>query len=264
FLNDGGPIGERRAQQSLVEHAVAEAKRSGAGLLELRSREEVPGPVTPSNRRISVHLSLPSSVEELWKTTFRAKVRSQIRRPGKEGMVFRSSSAELSAFYEVFTHNMRDLGTPVLPRAFFERIESAFGDRVIFSSVYTSAGVPAAVACCFLWRDELEVMWASSIRELNQLSPNMLLYGSLMEEAIRRGVHVFNFGRCSPGGATHRFKQQWGGNDVRLPWPSWSRDAAIGVPSTDRVVYRLATSAWKRLPLALANRLGPPLARLLP
>ncbi|MDP9203683.1 MAG: peptidoglycan bridge formation protein FemAB, partial [Gemmatimonadota bacterium] len=42
FLNDGGPIGERRAQQSLVEHAVAEAKRSGAGLLELRSREEVP------------------------------------------------------------------------------------------------------------------------------------------------------------------------------------------------------------------------------
>jgi serine/alanine adding enzyme len=264
FLNDGGPIGKEQAQQSLVEHAVAEAKRSGAGLLELRSREEVPGPVSPSNRRISVHLALPSSVEELWKTTFRAKVRSQIRRPGKEGMTFRSSRDELDSFYGIFTRNMRDLGTPVLPRAFFERIESEFGDGVIFASVYTSAGAPAAAACCFVWRDEIEVMWASSIRELNHLSPNMLLYASLMEEAIRRGVRTFNFGRCSPGGATHRFKRQWGGRDVRLPWPSWSRSATVGVPSTDRVVYRLATSAWKHLPLALANRLGPPLARLLP
>jgi hypothetical protein len=81
---------------------------------------------------------------------------------------------------------------------------------------------------------------------------------------VERGVRVFNFGRSSPGGSTHRFKQQWGGADVRLPWPSWSRDAGVGVPSPDRPLYRLAVETWRHLPLAVANRIGPTLARLLP
>jgi serine/alanine adding enzyme len=264
FLNDGGPLGDHVARQSLVEHAAGEAIKSGAGLLELRARSELPGPVTPTYRKISVQLMLPSSVEELWKTTLRKKLRTQIRRPLKEGMLFRCGAGELEGFYKVFARNMRDLGTPVLPRAFFENGAKAFGSRMLFAAVYTSAGIPVAGACCLLWRDELEVTWASSVREFNRMSPNMLLYSQLMEEAIARRVTIFNFGRCSPGGSTHRFKQQWGGSDVPLPWPSWSRNPDVGVPSADRPLYHLAVTAWRHLPLAIANRVGPVLARLLP
>lgn len=264
FLNDGGPIGEPEAQRNLVEHAVAEAMRSGATLLELRAREELLGPAVPSYRRLTVLLSLPSSVEDLWKRTIRAKLRSQIRRPMKEGMTFREGVSELDSFYRVFSRNMRDLGTPVLPRAFFERASSQFGSAIMFGAVYATNGLPVAAACCLLWREEIEVTWASSLREFNHQSPNMLLYFRLMEEAVERGVSVFNFGRCSPGGTTHRFKQQWGGRDVPLPWPSWFRDANAGVPSADRPLYRLAVEAWRHLPLAVANRVGPRLARLLP
>src|SRR5207249_8796143 len=89
FLNAGGPLGDELARRVLVEHAVGEAQRSKADLLELRPRTAVAGPVVPSNRKISVHLALPPSVEELWERTFRAKLRSQIRRPGKEGMTAR-------------------------------------------------------------------------------------------------------------------------------------------------------------------------------
>ena len=141
FLNDGGPIGDAEAQQSLVEYAVAEAKQSGASLLELRSRDDVPGPLTLSYRRVAVHLSLPSSKEELWNDTLRPKLRAQIRRPGKEGMTFRCGAAELDGFYEVFARNMRDLGTPVLPRAFFELGASSFGPSMLFAAVYSSTGV---------------------------------------------------------------------------------------------------------------------------
>ena len=264
FLNDGGPLGEAFAQEALVGYAVAEAKRSGAGLLELRTRRDVPGPVHSSHRKISVHLSLPSSVDELWKSTYRAKLRSQIRRPAREGMVFRVGADELGAFYEVFARNMRDLGTPVLARGFFEAMASAFGEDAVFATVYTATGVPAAAACCLVWRDEIEVTWASSIRELNHLSPNMLLYSGLMEMAIGRGLRDFNFGRCTTGSATHRFKHQWGGRDISLPWPSWSRDGATGVPTADRPVYKLATAVWRHLPLAVSNRVGPKLARLVP
>jgi serine/alanine adding enzyme len=264
FLNDGGPLGDQAAQKTLVEHAVAEARRSGADLLELRARADVPGPVDRAQRKICVRLPLPLSVEELWKTTLRAKLRSQVRRPTKEGMVFRSGAEQLDGFYRVFAHNMRDLGTPVLPRAFFEKCASAFGADVMFGAIYTKNGIPVAGACCLVWRDEIEITWASSLRKFNQLSPNMLLYSRLMEEAIKRQLKVFNFGRSTPGGTTHRFKQQWGGKDASLPWSSWSRKPGIAVPSADRPLYHLAVAAWRHLPLIVANRVGPVLARLLP
>ena len=264
FLNDGGPIGDHAAQRRLVEYAVTEAEQSGAGLLELRTRSELPGPLSPVHRKISVQLRLPPSAEELWKTTLRAKLRAQIRRPMKEGMVFRCGVDEMNSFYQVFARNMRDLGTPVLPRAFFGKMADTFGSRVLFAAVYTETGVPVAGACCLLWRKELEATWASSLREFNHLSPNMLLYCRLMEQAIDRGIEVFNFGRSSPDGGTHRFKRQWGGSDVPLPWASWSRKPSIGVPSPDRPFYRLAVTAWRHLPMGVANRVGPMLARLLP
>jgi len=264
FLNDGGPLGDTETRQMLAASAVEEAKQSGATLVELRSRNDLRGSVVSSNRKISVHLPLPSSTEDLWKKTFRAKLRSQIRRPVKEGMMARSGLSERESFYEVFSRNMRDLGTPVLPRAFFDSIATTFEDDVIFATVYTKSGHPAASACCLIWRNEMEITWASSVRELNHLSPNMLLYSYLMEKAIGRGVTLFNFGRCSRDSSTHRFKQQWGSYDVALPWPSWTREATASVPSQDRPVFRAATAAWRRLPLPVANRFGPPLARLLP
>jgi serine/alanine adding enzyme len=264
FLNDGGPLGSDEAQRLLAESAVADAESSGAELVELRARFEVPGPVAPAYRKISVHLALPRSREEFWSKTLRAKVRAQARRPAKEGMTFRCGIDEADAFYRVFARNMRDLGTPVLPKEFFDRAAEAFGSSILFAAVYSSEGAPVAGACSLLWKNELEVTWASSLREFNHLSPNMLLYSGLMEEAIDREVTVFNFGRCTPGASTHRFKRQWGGEDVPLPWPSWSRNAGAGVPSTDKAVYQLAVKAWSRLPLAVANRVGPRLARLLP
>lgn len=264
FVNDGGPLGDPVAQQQLVAHAVHEARRSGARLLELRARHAVPGPVAATYRKITVHLPLPQSVQQLWADTFRAKLRSQIRRPLKEGMSARTGATQLAAFYAVFSRNMRDLGTPVMPRRFFERVAIAFGERVLFTCVSTASDEPVAAACTLLWRDEAEIVWASSLREYNQLSPNMLLYARTMEVAITRGARLFNFGRCSAGGATHRFKRQWGGVDVPLPWPSWSRDAHAGIPSAGSSTFRLATTAWTHLPLAVANRVGPVLARQIP
>lgn len=264
FLNDGGPLGDEVARERLVEHAVAEARRSGADLLELRSRDELPGPVTSSNRKLTVLLPLPASTGELWEKTFRSKLRSQIRRPQKEGMTATSGVEQLAPFYEVFARNMRDLGTPVLPRAFFERLATTFGDRAIFSTVYSADGKPAAAACSLAWRDEVEIVWASSLSEYNRFSPNMLLYAHIMEESIGRGARTFNFGRCTPGGATHKFKRQWGGSDLPLPWPAWSRRESSGAPNPERPIFRVATAVWSRLPMAVANRVGPLLARHLP
>lgn len=264
FLNDGGPLGSAHARDALVQQAVTLARTLGVGLLELRNRSELGDPLRTSHRKVSVHLALPASVELLWSTTFRAKLRSQIRRPAKEGMTARFGASELDSFYRVLARNMRDLGTPVLPRAFFARMLEVFGERVRFFAVYTPDGTPVAASCCLAWQQEVEVTWASSLREFNPMSPNMLLYATMMEDAIVRGATLFNFGRSSPGAATHRFKAQWGGHDVALPWAFWSPGSKAGTPSADSPAFQLATAAWKRLPLPVANRLGPILARHLP
>ncbi len=264
YLNEGGPLGAPAAQRALLERAEEEARATGAGLLELRARQ--PLPETPglgaARRKITVLLDLPPTAEELFAKRFTTKLRTKIRRAQKEGMEVRFGPELEGAFYHVLAHKLRDLGTPVHPRAFFQAILRHFPDRVQYSAVYAGDTLVAA-GCGFFWKGEFEITWSGALKEYMRLNPNMVLYWALMEEAIRRGATVFNFGRCTPGGGTHEFKRQWGSCDVELPWRQWP-DGGATAPSGDGAGLRLATDAWKRLPIAVANRLGPVLARRIP
>jgi serine/alanine adding enzyme len=261
FVNYGGPSGAPKAVEALTAAAVAEAERSGAGLLQLRCREPVHSELPRNDRKVLVLLDLPADEDTLWKG-FSSKLRSQVRRPMKEGMVFSTGPEHLDAFYGVFARNMRDLGTPVYSRKFFEAIREGFGGDVVFATVELD-GRAVAAACGFVWRHEFEITWASAVRDYNRLAPNMLLYWGLMREMISRGVGVFNFGRSTPGASTHRFKTQWGGRDVPLPWLEWATRPGTGDGGPSSLA-RLASRAWQHLPLRVAGMLGPPVAARLP
>ena len=157
---------------------------------------------------------------------------------------------------------MRDLGTPVHSRRLFDALVEVFPEEVIFGVVYHGEE-PVAGGCGFLWGGEFEMTWASSLRKYNRMAPNMLLHWSFMEKAIERGAALFNFGRCTPGGGTHKFKRQWGGDDTPLHWLVWDRNGS-GESSADSWAYGGATRLWKHLPLPLANRVGPFLSRRIP
>jgi FemAB-related protein (PEP-CTERM system-associated) len=263
FLSYGGPLGTPPAREVLATHAVKEASVLGVDLLELRSRAEVPGELSRSERKLTVLLELPDSPKTLWEEGLKGKVRSQVRRPLKEGMEPRFGISQLEPFYSVFARTMRELGTPVLPATFFRAIAVQFPDQVVFCAVYHREE-PLAAGCGFVWSGELEITWAGALREHSRMAPNMLLYWSMMEEAIRRGAGIFNFGRCSPDSGTHRFKKQWGGEDHPLPWAQWSASGLSATPTPTGRKFELATAAWRRLPLPVANSLGPLLARKIP
>ena len=288
FLNYGGPLGTLPARRALTHWAVDAAKGAGADLLELRCRpeggtglEQEPesaqegGTERPegmaeasqdlavSGRKVTVILSLPDDPEVLWKDTLRSKVRSQVRRPMKEGLEARFGADQVEPFYRVFAENMRDLGTPVLPLEFFRALPGAFGERVRFCVVYRE-GEPVAGGCGFRCVDEFEITWASALRAHSRAAPNMLLYWRMMERAVEEGAKAFNFGRCTPDTGSHRFKQQWGGDDHPLPWVVWSPDGTMATPNPDESRWALAVKAWQKLPVGLTRRLGPPLARRIP
>lgn len=264
FLNYGGPVGSPRAKMALAARAQATAQDLGVGLLELRARAELDGhALTRNQRKVTVLKSLPDSTEVLWDDGLRSKVRSQVRRPMKEGLEVSFGPELLDPFYGIFSATMRDLGTPVLPKSFFLSIREHLADASLFAVVERN-GEPLAAGCGLYWGDELEITWAGASREHSRLAPNMLLYWGMMEEAVRRGMDTFNFGRCTPGSGTHRFKRQWGTDDQPLPWLQWSPSGVQSTPNPDSPKYRLATNLWGRLPLSVANRLGPPLSRRIP
>lgn len=262
FLNYGGPLGTPEARTALAADAHRLAEAGGVDLLELRSRRSLDTTLEEVHRKVTVVLPLGDDAEHLFTKGLKSKVRSQVRRPMKAGMEIRVGAECVGDFYAVFAEHMRDLGTPVLPRSLFDDLLRIFPQRAVFAAVYADDR-PVAGGCGFVFGDEFEITWASSLREFSREAPNMLLYWGLMEEMIRRGVATFNFGRCTPGGGTHRFKSQWGGDDEPLPWYQWSSDGRDATPNPDGG-FGLAVKAWQKLPLGVANLVGPILARRIP
>ena len=262
FLNYGGPLGTDEAITALVNEAVDLAEDGRVKLLELRSRVPLDVPLEVSHRKITVVLDLPPTADELMQR-FAAKLRSQVRRPQREGATVAFGVGQVDPFFSVFSRHMRDLGTPSQPLRLFRELAQQFPDDCWFGTVQVG-GVTVAGGCGFLFGDELEMTWASSLRSHSRLAPNMLLYWSFMERAIAAGVRRFNFGRCTPGSGTHQFKLQWGGNEELLWWYDRARVAGATTPSPHDGAYRWGPRVWRRLPAAVSTALGPAIVRYLP
>lgn len=262
FVNYGGPLGDEASVQALIGAAQDLAVASGVKLLELRHRGPLPTALPVSHRKITVLLDLPATSGLLW-NSLDAKLRSQIRRPQKEGVTMRWGSDQVEPFFEVFSRHMRDLGTPTQPRRLFRSLADCFGDSVWFGCAYLRDR-PVACGAGFRWGDEFEMTWASSLIEFKRTAPNMLVYWTFMEKAIDSGARVFNFGRCTPGGGTHRFKQQWGGRDQSLWWYQRAASGVTGTPSPEDGALAWGPRLWRRLPTPVATALGPRIVRCIP
>lgn len=262
FLNYGGPLGSQAATSALIDQSVAMSQAENVKLLELRSRIPLQTSLDASHRKITVVLDLPPTPGELFKR-FDAKLRSQIRRPQKDGVTVKFGREQVAPFFRVFARHMRDLGTPTLPLKFFEEIAAQFPDDSWFACAYIK-GEPVAAGCGFRFGDEFEMSWASSLRAYSREAPNMLLYWACMEKAIGEGLTRFNFGRCTPGSGTHRFKLQWGGREEPLWWYAFAASADVTTPSPDDRAFRWGPRIWRRLPTSVATTIGPSIVRYIP
>ncbi len=263
-LNYGGVLARsQEVEQELLSRAVNLASDLGASHFELR--ETKPRDGWPSRTdKVAMELALPDSHEALLKNVG-AKVRSQIKRPLREGANVVQGGAELlDEFYAVFSRNMRDLGTPVYAKRFFALVLEAFpADSRIF--VVRVGGKPAAAGLVMGFRKRLEIPWASSLREYNRIGVNMLLYSEVLRYAIEAGYEIFDFGRSSKDAGTYRFKAQWGAEPRQLYWNYWlapGTEMPGLTPSNPK--FQFAIRMWQKLPVPVANLLGPHIVRGLP
>jgi FemAB-related protein (PEP-CTERM system-associated) len=269
FFNYGGALAEDdQVARSLMEHARSLAQRRRCTYLELRDVTPRRGDWRVRTDKATLLLQLPADMPTLGKK-LGSKLRSQVKRADRESPRVRVGGAELVGdFYGVFCRTMRDLGTPVYPRRFLEAIAARFPANCLLV-IIDRAGEPAAGAFLVIDGNRAEIPWAACREDAKPAGFNMKLYWEVLKAVIERGCTQFDFGRSTIDSGTYRFKRQWGAEPVQLHWHRWERRSVAHEreephSAAQGRVMRYATAVWKRLPLSMANTLGPWVSPSLP
>jgi FemAB-related protein (PEP-CTERM system-associated) len=264
FCDLGGVLSNcAQAQDKLMKESTSLAQKLKAKQIELRSHtptsfSQVKGlSVNTQSHKVSMLLELPPSHKQLW-GSFKSKLRSQIRKAEKNGLQFVWGSLEqLGDFYQIFCRNMRELGSPVHSKEWFKCIIRHYGENARLGLVYYD-NKPIGGGIALSTGKRVCVSWASTLRDYNRLSPNMLLYWNFLKYSADRGYIQFDFGRSTPDEGTYKFKVQWGSRPTPLCWNYITTNGkelkfdTITSSKRDRV-----EQIWQKLPLFLTNYIGP-------
>ena len=266
YFGHGGALADDDATwRCLLDAAGALRDELGAAHVELRHAHPVPADALPTRAgKVLMHLDVSVGEEALLKAVG-AKTRADIRRPEKEGMTAHVGGRELlGEFHAVYADVMRDLGSPSHARALFEAAMEAMPERTFVVVVRYEGG---AVGGGFLagMGETLEIPCAGTRHGFARLRGNMLLYWTVIREAIRRGYTTFSFGRSSEDSGTFTFKKNWGATASPLPYHYLlAPGETVPTMRPDNPRYARVIAAWQLLPVPVATALGPRIVRYLP
>jgi len=276
FFDLGGILADSMdIEKTLLSEAIRLAQELKVNSLELRQIEPLSCLNSEAAKRIPKHethfkihshkvrmlLNLPESSEILMKS-FKSKLRSQIRKPIKEGLKAKTGQIEcLDQFYQIFANNMRDLGSPVHSRNLVFNVLKAFPKTSKIITIYKNKQ-PMACSLIIAFKNTLENPWASSLRKYSPLSPNMLLYWTMLDYACNNGFNYFDFGRSTPNEGTYKFKKQWGAKSTPLYWHYLSSNAQKpDNTQPEKSGYTRFIALWKKIPVPLTKIIGPPIRK---
>jgi serine/alanine adding enzyme len=265
WLDYGGPVADsEEIAEQLISSTENKAQDLGCQFLEMRAvRRRLPNYTEKLEKR-EFHLDLSCGQDEVWKS-FDSKARNQVRKGEKSGLIIKFGKADLlDEFYKIFSRNMRDLGTPVWPKNLFLKIFEYFGDTSEIALVGMK-GEPIAAALLLHYREFSAVPSASARREFLHYCPNNFMYWEIIKRCIERGSKIFDFGRSSEGAGTFRFKKQWVKNPKEQVW-QYQLYAKDSLPelNPNNPKFKMLIGIWRKLPVPLANLIGPKIVTKLP
>ncbi len=194
----------------------------------------------------------------------RAMVRKGIKNGLRSVIDTEAGGPGVQRFFDLYADNVHRHGTPALPRAYFQALLQAFGSAVEVLTVEDAQGRPVSSVLSFYFRNEVLPYYAGDALAARDLAANDFKYWELMRRACARGIGVFDYGRSKRGTGSFDFKKNWGfePQPLHYEYRLFTRDA-IPQHNPNNPKYKLLIEAWRRMPLALANRLGPHLVRSL-
>ena len=259
----GGIVAEGASTgQALAEAAQAYAVGGGFPSIELRGGAIPEDWQQWSEKHCGFERALAAD-DEAELLAIPRKARAEVRKGlgfGHRVTVGRGAS-DLASHYACYSESVRNLGTPVFPRALFRAMIEAFPDSSDILTVWQGE-TPLASVLSFYHDGAVLPFWGGGVFAARAARANEVMYYELMLHARRQGMTRFDFGRSKTGSGPFAFKKNWGFEPVPLTYGAWTDGGAArrNIDPTD-ASYSRKIELWKKLPLPVANTLGPWIAR---
>jgi FemAB-related protein (PEP-CTERM system-associated) len=256
FAVDGGILGE--AVAPLASGAQALARELGCSSVELRGGTHPAGWTVDDGSYLGFARDLAAD-DEAELLAIPRKQRAEVRKAlaTEFEVVAGRDAAALAEHYRVYAESVRNLGTPVFPRALFRAVVETMDADVL---TVRHGGRAVASVLSLYHRGTVYPFWGGGTQAARGLRANDRMYFALMAHARARGCTRFDFGRSKAGTGAAAFKKNWGFTGEPLSYASWSEGPRRQVNPLNPK-YALMVRAWQRLPLPAANLLGPWISR---
>jgi FemAB-related protein (PEP-CTERM system-associated) len=189
------------------------------------------------------------------------KQRAMVRKGIKHGL--RSEvDGSVDRFFALYADNVHRHGTPPLPRRYFEALQRVFGSDAEVLTVLDPAGAPASSVLTFRFRDEVLPYYAGDAVAARELAANDFKYWELMRRACERGCRIFDYGRSKRDTGSFDFKRNWGFEPEPLHYEHvLFKGDSIPQTNPSNPRYKAMIAVWRRLPIGVANAIGPHIVR---
>ena len=189
------------------------------------------------------------------------KQRAMVRKGIKNGLVSEIDNG-VDRFFDLYADNVHRHGTPAMPKRYFEALRAEFGADCDVLTVAASDGRALSSVMSFYFRDEVLPYYAGDDESARDLAANDFKYWELMRRSCARGLKLFDFGRSKQGTGSYSFKKNWGFEPKPLHYEyCLYKGDAIPQNNPSNAKYKLLIAAWRRMPIGLANWLGPHIVR---
>lgn len=252
---------DETARRALDESAQKLAAELGVEYLEYRNLQSFHENWPRKDLYVTFRKAIDPDVEQNMLNIPR-KQRAMVRKGIKNGLQSELDE-DVSRFYAVFSNNVHRQGTPALPRRYFSLLQEVFGSDCEILSVTKDGRVTSSVLT-FYFRKEVLPYYAGDTAEARDLAANDFKYWELMRRACERGYELFDYGRSKRGTGSYDFKKNWGFEPQPLHY-EYQLHRAQSIPDHNPLnpKYRLFIQTWKRLPLPVANLIGPHIVKYL-
>ena len=248
------------AADTLEAESQRIARRLGVDHLELRNLQ----PRHPEWPTQDLYVTFRKELEPEVDANMQAiprKQRAMVRKGIKHGL--RSEiDTTVDRFFALYADNVHRHGTPAMPKRYFQKLLQVFGKDCEVLTVVDASGRPLSSVLSFYYRDEVLPYYAGDDLSARELAANDFKYWELMRRACERGVKVFDYGRSKQGTGSYSFKKNWGFEPQPLYYEYclYKRES-IPQNNPNNAKYKLLIETWRRMPIGLANWLGPFIVR---
>ena len=259
----GGILAEdARVAEALASGAWALAERLGCRSVELRGGSAPNGWAVDDATYLGFVRPL-AATDDAQLAAIPRKQRAEVRKALAANLQVMTGAnpGAVAEHYRVYAESVRNLGTPVFPARLLREVAAAFGEDAEVLTIRCKGAAVASVLSLY-FRNTVYPYWGGGTPVARTLRANDRMYFALMSHARSKGCVTFDFGRSKAGTGAAAFKKNWGFAPVPL---AYSRRTAEGAdarevnPLSPR--YAAMVRAWTRLPLPVANIVGPLISR---